>query len=31
MLKMEKNNSKWNNWQKINFQKMQAPHTNQYQ
>ena len=25
------NNSKWNNWQRINFQNIQAAHTNQYQ
>ena len=28
---MEENNSKWNNWQKINFQIIQAAHTTQYQ
>ena len=27
----EKNNSKWNNWQKINFQNIQTAHTAQYQ
>ena len=26
---MEENNSKWNNWQRINFQKIQAAHTTQ--
>ena len=25
------NNSKWNNWHKINFQNIQAAHTTQYQ
>ena len=25
------NNSKWNNWQRINFQNIQAAHTTQYQ
>jgi len=25
------NNSKWNNWQSINFQNIQAAHTTQYQ
>ena len=24
-------NSKWNNWQRINFQNIQAAHTTQYQ
>ena len=28
---MGENNSKWNNWQKINFQNIQAVHTTQYQ
>ena len=28
---MEENNSKWNNWQRINFQNIQAAHTTQYQ
>ena len=28
---MGKNNSKWNNWQRINFQNIQAAHTTQYQ
>ena len=28
---MGENNSKWNNWQKIHFQNMQAAHTTQYQ
>ena len=28
---MGENNSKWNNWQKINFQNIQAAHTTQYQ
>ena len=27
----KKNNSKWNNWQRINFQSIQAAHTTQYQ
>ena len=27
----EKNNSKWNNWQRIDFQNILAAHTNQYQ
>ena len=27
----EKNNSKWNNWQRINFKNIQAAHTTQYQ
>ena len=27
----EKNNSKWNNWQKINFQNIQAAHTIKHQ
>ena len=31
MLRMGKNNSKWNNRQRINFQKMQAAHAKQYQ
>ena len=30
-LRMEENNSKWNNWQRINFKNIQAPHTAQYQ
>ena len=30
-LRMGENNSKWNNWQKINFQNIQAAHTTQYQ
>ena len=30
-LRMGENNSKWNNWQRINFQNMQAAHTTQYQ
>ena len=29
--KGEKNNSKWNNWQRINFQNKQAAHTTQCQ
>ena len=28
---MGENNSKWNNWQWINFQNIQAAHTSQYQ
>ena len=28
---MGKNNSKWNNWQRINFQNIQAAHTTHYQ
>ena len=28
---MGKNNSKWNDWQRINFQNIQAAHTTQYQ
>ena len=28
---MGENNSKWNNWQKIHFQNIQAAHTTQYQ
>ena len=28
---MGENNSKWNNWQRINFQNIQAAHTTQYQ
>ena len=28
---MGENNSKWNNWQRINFQNIQAPHTTKYQ
>ena len=27
----EKNNSKWNNWQRVNFQNIQAAHTTQCQ
>ena len=30
-LRMGENNSKWNNWQMINFQNIQATHTTQYQ
>ena len=30
-LRMGKNNSKWNNWQRINFQNVQAAHTTHYQ
>ena len=30
-LGMGENNSKWNNWQKINFQNIQATHTTQHQ
>ena len=30
-LRMGENNSKWNNWQRINFQNIQATHTTQYQ
>ena len=29
--RMGENNSKWNNWQRINFQNIQAAHTTQYQ
>ena len=28
---MGENNNKWNNWQRINFQNIQAAHTTQYQ
>ena len=30
-LRMGESNSKWNNWQRINFQNIQAAHTTQYQ
>ena len=30
-LRMGENNSKWNNWQRINIQNIQAAHTTQYQ
>ena len=30
-LRMGENNSKWNNWQRINFRNIQAAHTTQYQ
>ena len=30
-LRMGENDSKWNNWQRINFQNIQAAHTTQYQ
>ena len=30
-LRMGENNSKWNNWQRINFQNIQAAHATQYQ
>ena len=30
-LRMGENNSKWNNWQRINFQNMQGAHTTQCQ
>ena len=30
-LRMWENNSKWNNWQRINFQNIQAAHTTEYQ
>ena len=30
-LRMGENNSKWNNWQRINFQSIQAAHTTQCQ
>ena len=30
-LRMRENNSKWNNWQRINFQNIQAAHTTLYQ
>ena len=29
-LRMGEHNSKWNNWQRINFQNIQAAHTTQY-
>ena len=29
--RMGENNNKWNNWQRINFQNIQAAHTTQYQ
>ena len=29
-LTMGENNNKWNNWQRINFQNIQAAHTIQY-
>ena len=28
---MGENNSKWNRWQRVNFQKAQAAHATQYQ
>ena len=28
---MGENNSKWNNWQRVNFQDIEAAHTTQYQ
>ena len=31
ILRMRKNNSKWNNWQRINFQNRQAAHATEYQ
>ena len=31
MLRMGENNSKWNNWQTINFQNVQRAHTTQHQ
>ena len=31
VLKMGQNNSKWNNWQRINFQNIQIAHTTQWQ
>ena len=30
-LRMGENDSKWNNWQRINFQNIEAAHTTQYQ
>ena len=30
-LRPGENNSKWNNWQMINFKNIQADHTTQYQ
>ena len=30
-LRVPENNSKWNNWQRINFQNIQAAHTTQWQ
>ena len=30
-LRMGENNSKWNNWQRINYQNIQAAHATQYQ
>ena len=30
-LRMGEKNSKWNNWQRINFQNIQAAHRTQYQ
>ena len=30
-LRMGENNIKWSNWQRINFQNIQAAHTTQYQ
>ena len=30
-LRMGEDNSKWHNWQKINFQNIKAAHTTQYQ
>ena len=30
-LRIGENNNKWNNWQRINFQNIQAAHTTQYQ
>ena len=30
-LRMRENNNKWNNWQRINFQNIQAAHTTQCQ
>ena len=30
-LRMGENNSKWNNWQRINLQNTQAAHATQYQ
>ena len=31
ILRMGENNSKWNNWQRINLQNIQATHSTQYQ
>ena len=31
ILRMEENNSKWHNWQRIDFQNIQVVHATQYQ